>query len=69
MQTATSSEFGVRRAVGQQRIGDEFSNIDRGVADLTSSVRANAQTLECTVNVIQRRFDGGDALVVEIGHD
>ena len=67
--TEASGELGVCRTVGQQRISDEFSVINRSVADLTASVRANAQSLECAIHVVQGRLNGGDTLVIEIGHN
>ena len=59
----------MRGTVGQQWIGNKLGVINGDVADLASSVGANAKTLKRAVHVVERGLDGGDALVVEVGHD
>jgi hypothetical protein len=36
---------------------------------LALAVRANAQTLKYSIHVVQGGLDGGDRLVIELGHD
>lgn len=69
VRTVVSGEFGVRATVGQQWIGDKLGVINGDVADLASSVVANAKTLERAVHIVERDLDGDDALVIEVGHD
>lgn len=55
--------------VREQRIGFEVSAINGRSAHLAGAVRAQAQALEGSINIVQCRFDRRHALVREITHD
>jgi hypothetical protein len=55
-------------AVGEQRIGDEIGFVDRRVAHLTGPIGPEAQSLERSIDVVQRRFDRYDAFITELWH-
>ena len=62
------AEFGVRSTVSEQRIGGEFGLVDRGTTDLARPIRPVPQAFERAIDVIQRRLDQCDALVVGLWH-
>jgi len=64
----SSGEFGVRGTVRQQRIGDLHRFINRCVTDLTRAVGPCAQTLECSINVIECCFNRAHTLVGKLCH-
>lgn len=58
----------MRRAIGQERRGDEISLGDGCLAHLTRAVCTNAQTFEDAIDVIESGFDSDDGFVVELRH-
>ena len=54
--------------VGQQGISYEVSFVNGRLAHLARPIGPEAQAFEGTVDVIECRFDGGDAFVTELWH-
>jgi hypothetical protein len=63
---AFSGQFGVRRAVRQQRISNQFQVINWGVTDLAGAISANAKSLERSIHIVKRGLYLGNALIIEI---
>jgi hypothetical protein len=54
--------------VCEQRIRFEVNGLDRCATYLARAIGAQAKSLQGSINLIQRRLDGGDTLVGEVTH-
>lgn len=62
------SKLRVSSAVRQQRIRHKISLVNRRVAHLAGAIGPKSQAFEGTINVVEGRFNRGDAFVAELWH-